>query len=36
MHADFNLPDAGKHNFVSMPDQLAANPSTLSTEVATY
>lgn len=35
-HVGFDLADQGKHKWVSYPDQIATNPSTLATEVATY
>lgn len=35
-HVGFDLADQGKHKWVSYPDQVAANPSTAATEVATY
>ncbi len=34
-HVDFDLPDQGKHKWVSMPNQ-GSDPSTLATEVAIY
>lgn len=34
-HVDFDLPDQGKHKWVSMPNQ-ASDPATLATEVAIY
>jgi hypothetical protein len=34
-HVDFDLPDQGKHKWVSMPDQALA-PATLAAEVALY